>query len=48
MDVWWLARRQFAFTESMCMLEWRHSGLVKHVNRTPAGLQARVGGLWIG
>ena len=32
----------------LCMLQWRHSGLVNFLNRTPAGLSVRVEGLWIG
>jgi hypothetical protein len=37
-----------AFQPHMCMLQWRHSGLVNYLNRTPNGLQVRVEGLWIG
>jgi uncharacterized Fe-S cluster-containing protein len=39
---------RYYFQPEMCMLQWRHSGLVNFVNRTPAGLQVRVEGLWIG
>jgi len=42
-----LGRRYF-FQPRMCMLNWRHSGLVNYVNRTPTGLQVRIEGLWIG
>jgi hypothetical protein len=36
------------FQPRMCMLQWRHSGLVNFLNRTPTGLQVRLEGLWIG
>lgn len=39
---------RYYFQPRMCMLQWRHSGLVNYLNRTPTGLQARVEGLWIG
>jgi uncharacterized Fe-S cluster-containing protein len=39
---------RYYFQPSMCMLQWRHSGLVNYINRTPSGLQVRVEGLWIG
>jgi uncharacterized Fe-S cluster-containing protein len=39
---------RYFFQRRMCMLEWRHSGLVNYLNRTPGGLQVRVEGLWIG
>lgn len=39
---------RYYFQPHMCMLQWRHSGLVNYLNRTPAGLQVRVEGLWIG
>lgn len=39
---------RYFFQPRMCMLQWRHSGLVNFVNRTPAGLQVRLEGLWIG
>jgi len=32
----------------MCLLQWRHSGLVNYMNQTEAGLQVRLEGLWIG
>jgi len=40
--------RRYYFQPRMCMLQWRHSGLVNFMNRSPAGLQVRVEGLWIG
>lgn len=39
---------RYFFQPRMCMLQWRHSGLVNFLNRTPSGLQVRVEGLWIG
>lgn len=39
---------RYYFQPHMCMLQWRHSGLVNYLNRTPDGLQVRVEGLWIG
>jgi uncharacterized Fe-S cluster-containing protein len=39
---------RYYFQPTMCMLQWRHSGLVNYLNRTPAGLQVRLEGLWIG
>ena len=39
---------RYYFQPRMCMLQWRHSGLVNFMNRTPAGIQVRVEGLWIG
>jgi uncharacterized Fe-S cluster-containing protein len=39
---------RYYFQPRMCMLQWRHSGLVNYLNRTPQGLQVRVEGLWIG
>ena len=39
---------RYFFQPHMCMLQWRHSGLVNYLNRTPNGLQVRVEGLWIG
>ena len=32
----------------MCMLQWRHSGLVNYLNRIEEGYQVRLEGLWIG
>ena len=40
--------RRYFFQPRMCMLQWRHSGLVNFVNRTADGFQLRVEGLWIG
>ncbi len=39
---------RYFFQPRMCMLQWRHSGLVNYVNRSPDGLQVRLEGLWIG
>lgn len=39
---------RYFFQPRMCMLQWRHSGLVNYLCRTPAGLQVRLEGLWIG
>ena len=39
---------RYFFQPRMCMLQWRHSGLVNFLNRTADGLQVRVEGLWIG
>ncbi|MCE5207247.1 MAG: Fe-S cluster protein [Chloroflexi bacterium] len=39
---------RYFFQPQMCMLQWRHSGLVNFLNRTPTGFQVRVEGLWIG
>ncbi|MDD5307644.1 MAG: (Fe-S)-binding protein [Deltaproteobacteria bacterium] len=39
---------RYFFQPRMCMLQWRHSGLVNYVNRTPVGMQVRLEGLWIG
>ena len=39
---------RYFFQPEMCMLQWRHSGLVNFLNRSPEGLQVRVEGLWIG
>lgn len=39
---------RYFFQPRMCMLQWRHSGLVNFLNRTPKGLQLRLEGLWIG
>jgi uncharacterized Fe-S cluster-containing protein len=36
------------FQPRMCMLQWRHSGLINYVNRTAEGVQVRLEGLWIG
>lgn len=39
---------RYYFQPQMCMLQWRHSGLVNYLNRTATGYQVRVEGLWIG
>ncbi len=39
---------RYFFQPRMCMLQWRHSGLVNFMNRTSGGLQVRLEGLWIG
>jgi uncharacterized Fe-S cluster-containing protein len=39
---------RYFFQPRMCMLQWRHSGLLNFVNRTPEGWQVRLEGLWIG
>ena len=39
---------RYYFQPRMCMLQWRHSGLVNYLNRSAEGLQVRVEGLWIG
>jgi hypothetical protein len=39
---------RYYFQLRMCMLQWRHSGLVNYLNRTLHGIQVRLEGLWIG
>jgi uncharacterized Fe-S cluster-containing protein len=39
---------RYYFQPRMCMLQWRHSGLVNYLNKTSEGLQIRLEGLWIG
>jgi uncharacterized Fe-S cluster-containing protein len=39
---------RYFFQPRMCMLQWRHSGLVNYLNRTVDGWDIRVEGLWIG
>jgi uncharacterized Fe-S cluster-containing protein len=39
---------RYFFQPRMCMLQWRHSGLLNYLNKTPEGLQIRLEGLWIG
>ena len=39
---------RYFFQPRMCMLQWRHSGLVNYVNKLPDGWQVRLEGLWIG
>lgn len=39
---------RYYFQPRMCMLQWRHSGLINYLNRAPGGWQIRVEGLFIG
>jgi uncharacterized Fe-S cluster-containing protein len=39
---------RYYFQPRMCMLQWRHSGLVNYLNKTSEGYQVRLEGLWIG
>jgi uncharacterized Fe-S cluster-containing protein len=39
---------RYFFQPTLCMLQWRHSGLVNYLNRTSKGMQVRLEGLWIG
>jgi uncharacterized Fe-S cluster-containing protein len=39
---------RYYFQPRLCMLQWRHSGLVNFINRTPQGIRIRLEGLWIG
>ena len=39
---------RYYFQPQMCMLQWRHSGLVNYLNRNKDHYQIRVEGLWIG
>ncbi len=39
---------RYYFLPHRCMLQWRHSGLVNFINKSPAGLQIRIEGLYIG
>ena len=39
---------RYFFQPRMCMLQWRHSGLLNYLNRTAEGWQVRLEGLWIG
>jgi uncharacterized Fe-S cluster-containing protein len=39
---------RYFFQPTMCMLQWRHSGLINYLNRTSDALQIRIEGLWIG
>jgi len=39
---------RYFFQPEMCMLQWRHSGLLNYLNHTSKGLQVRLEGLWIG
>jgi uncharacterized Fe-S cluster-containing protein len=40
--------KRYYFQPRMCMLQWRHSGLINYLNRTDDGWQVRLEGLWIG
>jgi hypothetical protein len=39
---------RYYFQPRMCMLQWRHSGLVNYLSRNADGYQVRLEGLWIG
>jgi uncharacterized Fe-S cluster-containing protein len=39
---------RYYFQPKMCMLQWRHSGLVNYLNRNQGHYQIRLEGLWIG
>lgn len=39
---------RYFFQPDMCMLQWRHSGLLNYLNRTASAMQVRLEGLWIG
>jgi uncharacterized Fe-S cluster-containing protein len=39
---------RYFFQPRMCMLQWRHSGLINYLNRTGEGYQVRLEGLFIG
>jgi uncharacterized Fe-S cluster-containing protein len=39
---------RYYFQPQMCMLQWRHSGLINYLNRLKNGYQIRLEGLWIG
>jgi uncharacterized Fe-S cluster-containing protein len=39
---------RYYFQPRMCMLQWRHSGLINFLNKTADGVQVRLEGLWIG
>ena len=39
---------RYYFQPKLCMLQWRHSGLVNYLNRFKDGYQVRLEGLWIG
>ena len=40
--------RRYWFQPRMCMMQWRHSGLLNYMNHTDDGIQVRIEGLWIG
>jgi uncharacterized Fe-S cluster-containing protein len=39
---------RYYFQPKMCMLQWRHSGLLNYLSRNGKVYQVRVEGLWIG
>lgn len=39
---------RYYFQPRMCMLQWRHSGLLNYLNRVGDQYQVRLEGLWIG
>ena len=39
---------RYFFQPKMCMLQWRHSGLLNYLNRNGDEYQVRLEGLWIG
>lgn len=39
---------RYFFQPRMCMLQWRHSGLLNYLNRMGDHYQVRLEGLWIG
>jgi uncharacterized Fe-S cluster-containing protein len=39
---------RYFFQPRMCMLQWRHSGLINYLSRIGKSYQVRVEGLWIG
>lgn len=39
---------RYWFIPRMCMLQWRHSGLINFMSRTSIGTQVRIEGLYIG
>lgn len=39
---------RYFFQPHMCMLQWRHSGLVNFINKTTDGIRIRLEGLFIG
>jgi hypothetical protein len=39
---------RYFFQPRVCMLQWRHSGLVNYVNKLQDGRQIRLDGLRIG
>ncbi len=39
---------RYFFQPKMCMLQWRHSGLVNYLSRNADHWQVRLEGLWIG